>query len=52
MDKFVAQIKEQAEVERGWCYWRDAIVLPSVMQGVVWLIKTVLDKSLTPTIKA
>lgn len=52
VDKFVAQIKEQAKAEHGWCYWRDAVVLPSVMQGAVWLIKTVLDKSLTPTIKA
>lgn len=52
VDKFVAQIKEQAKAEHGWCYWRDAVVLPSVMQGAVWLIKTVLDKSLTPTLKA
>lgn len=27
-------------------------LLPVVLQGAVWLIKTVLDKSLTPTIKA
>ena len=52
VDKFVVQIKEQAKAAHGWCYWRDAVVLPSVMQGAVWLIKTVLDKSLTPTIKA
>ena len=52
VNKFVATIQAQAKEERGWCYWRDAIVLPSVMQGAVWLIKTVLDKSLTPTIKA
>ena len=52
VNKFVATIQAQAKEEHGWCYWRDAIVLPSVMQGAVWLIKTVLDKSLTPTIKA
>lgn len=52
VDKFVAQIKEQAKAEHGWCYWRDAVVLPSVMQGAVWLIKTVLDKSLAPTEQA
>ena len=52
VDKFVAQIKEQAKDEHGWCYWRDAVVLPAVMQGGVWLVRLVLDKSLTPTIKA
>lgn len=51
VDKFVAQIKEQAKTERGWCYWRDAVVLPAVMQGAVWLVKLVLDKSLAPTVK-
>ena len=52
VNKFVATIQAQAKEERGWCYWRDAIVLPTVMQGAVWLVKMVLDKSLTPTIKA
>ena len=52
VDKFVAQIKEQAKDERGWCYWRDAVVLPAVMQGSVWLVRLVLDKSLMPTVKA
>ena len=52
VDRFVAQIKEQAKSERGWCYWRDAVVLPAVMQGSVWLVRLVLDKSLMPTIKA
>lgn len=51
VDKFVAQIKEQAKDEHGWCYWRDAVVLPAVMQGAVWLVKLVLDKSLAPTVK-
>ena len=52
VDKFVAQIKEQAKAEHGWCYWRDAVVLPAVMQGGVWLVRLVLDKSLGSTIKA
>ena len=52
VDKFVTKIKEQAKDERGWCYWRDAVVLPAVMQGGVWLVKLVLDKSLAPTVKA
>ena len=52
VDKFVTKIKEQAKDEHGWCYWRDAVVLPAVMQGGVWLVRLVLDKSLTPTVKA
>ena len=52
VDKFVTQSKEQAKDERGWRYWRDAVVLPTVMQGGVWLVKLVLDKSLAPTVKA
>ena len=52
VDKFVTKIKEQAKDEHGWCYWRDAVVLPAVMQGGVWLVHLVLDKSLTPTVKA
>ena len=52
VNKFVATIQAQAKEERGWCYWRDAVVLPSVMQGTVWLVKMVLTKTLTPTIKA
>ena len=51
VNKFVATIREQAKEERGWCYWRDAIVLPSVMQGAVWLVKLVLTKTL-PTEQA
>ena len=46
VDKFVTQVKEQSKG------WRDAIVLPTVMQGGVWLVKLVLDKSLAPTVKA
>ena len=52
VNKFVATIREQAKEERGWCYWRDAIVLPTVMQGTVWLVKLVLTKTLTPTAQA
>ena len=52
VDKFVTKIKEQAKDEHGWCYWRDAVVLPAVMQGGVWLVRLVLDKSLAPTVKA
>ena len=51
VNKFVTMIQAQAKEEHGWCYWRDAIVLPSVMQGAVWLVKTVLTKTL-PTEQA
>ena len=46
VNKFVATIQAQAKEERGWCYWRDAIVLPTVMQGAVWLVRMVLTKTL------
>ena len=46
VNKFAATIQAQAKEERGWCYWRDAIVLPTVMQGAVWLVKLVLIKTL------
>ena len=52
VDKFVTTIQAQAKEERGWCYWRDAIVLPTVMQGAVWLVRMVLTKTLTPTEQA
>ena len=51
VNKFVATIQAQAKEEHGWCYWRDAIVLPTVMQGAVWLVKMVLTKTL-PTEQA
>ena len=52
VNKFVATIQTQAKEERGWCYWRDAIVLPTIMQGAVWLVKMVLTKTLAPTEQA
>lgn len=52
VNKFVATIQAQAKEEHGWCYWRDAIVLPTVMQGTVWLVKMVLTKTLAPTEQA
>ena len=52
VNKFVTTIQAQAKEERGWCYWRDAIVLPMVMQGAVWFVKMVLTKTLAPTEQA
>lgn len=45
-DGYVAKLKEQAKSERGWAWGRDAIALPIVLQGAVWVIKTILAKSL------
>ena len=43
-DDFVAQIKAQATSESGWCKIRDAIVLPFVIEGGLWLIEMALNK--------
>ena len=51
VDAFCAATKEQAKTESGWCKIRDAIVLPLVLQGSVYIVKTVLSKTVksTPT---
>ena len=49
VDGFTATTKEQAKTESGWCKWRDGIVLPLVMQGAVFIVKTVLTKTITQT---
>jgi hypothetical protein len=43
-DDFVAQIKAQATSETGWCKIRDAIVLPFIIEGGLWLIEFALNK--------
>ena len=45
-DDFVAQIKEQAAAESGWCKVRDLIVLPFIIEGGLWLIEHTLKKTL------
>lgn len=45
VDSFVDTIKEQAKEETGWCKLRDGVVLPVVMQGIVYVVKTVLNKT-------
>lgn len=49
IDGFTATTKAQAKDETGWCKWRDAIVLPLVMQGAVYIVKTVLQKTVEKT---
>ena len=49
VDGFTATTKEQAKDETGWCKIRDGIVLPLVMEGAVFVVKTVLEKTVTQT---
>ena len=49
VDGFTATTKAQAANETGWCKIRDGIVLPLVMQGAVFVVKTVLTKTVTQT---
>lgn len=46
---FTAQIKEQAKTETGWCKIRDLLVLPLMINGVVYVVETVLTKTLEKT---
>ncbi|WP_297569544.1 hypothetical protein [uncultured Anaerovibrio sp.] len=46
VDNFVEKIKQQAPNETGWCRIRDGIVLPLVLEGLVFVAKTVLTKAL------
>lgn len=52
IDAFCAATKEQAKTESGWCKVRDAIVLPLVLQGGVYIVKLVLSKTVKATAAA
>ena len=49
VDSFTATTREQAKTETGWCKIRDGIVLPLVLQGAVYVVKTVLEKTVAQT---
>ena len=49
VDSFTETTKAQAAQETGWCKIRDAVVLPLVLQGAVYVVKTVLTKTVTQT---
>ena len=49
VDGFTATTRAQAKPETGWCKLRDGIVLPLVMEGLVFVVKTVLEKTVTQT---
>jgi hypothetical protein len=44
-NNFVKQIQEQSKEETGWVKFRDSIVLPFIILGVIWLVKTTLTKT-------
>ena len=48
-DGFVASIKAQSADESGWCKIRDAIVLPALIEGSLWLVEMVLKKTIEKT---
>ena len=48
-DGFVASVKAQSADESGWCKVRDAIVLPALIEGGLWLVDVVLKKTIEKT---
>ena len=52
VDSFCATTKEQSKTESGWCKIRDGVVLPLIMQGCVYVVKLVLNKTIVQTAQA
>ena len=48
-DGFTNKIKEQAKTETGWCKIRDMLVLPLVIDGLIYVVETVLTKTMEKT---
>ena len=48
-DAFVTATREQSKTETGWNKWRDGIVLPLIISGVLYAMKTVLEKTVSNT---
>ncbi len=48
-DGFVDAVKAQSAAESGWCKVRDAIVLPAVIEGGLWLLEVTLKKVIKET---
>lgn len=47
---FTAKIKDQAKKEQGWCKIRDMLVLPLVIDGLIYVVETVLTKTMEKTV--
>ena len=52
VEDITEDVKQQSKSESGWCKIRDAIVLPLVIQGGVYIVKTVLSKTVKSTTAA
>lgn len=48
-DSFIAKIKEQAKAETGWCKIRDMLVLPLVINGLIYVVELVLNETMEKT---
>lgn len=48
-DGFISKIKEQAKTEKGWCKIRDMLVLPLMINGTIYVVETVLVKTMEKT---
>ena len=48
-DGFTSKIKEQAKMEQGWCKIRDMLVLPLVINSLIYVVDLVLDKTMEKT---
>ena len=46
---FTAKIKEQAKAEQSWCKIRDMLVLPLMINGTIYVMETVLVKTMEKT---
>lgn len=47
---FTAKIKEQGKAEQGWCKIRDLLVLPLVINGLIYVVEMVLTKTMEKTV--
>ena len=45
-DAFVTKIQAQASAETGWNKVRDQVVLPLLIKGAIYIVKTVLAKTM------
>lgn len=48
-DGFTSKIKEQAKAEHGWCKIRDMLVLPLAINGLIYVVELVLNKTMEKT---
>lgn len=49
LNKFADGVKAEAMNETGWNKVRDAVVIPYAIQGILWVSKYVINRTLTET---